>query len=46
MPNGQHPTFDHKATLENLAGVGKNRRFDEVVDDEEFAGIHVLLAPR
>jgi hypothetical protein len=31
MPNPQHPSFDHEATLEELADVGKNRRFDEVI---------------
>ncbi|MES1980555.1 MAG: SIR2 family protein [Pseudomonadota bacterium] len=42
MPNPQQPSFDHEATLEELAGVGKNRRFDEVIDDEEFEGIQVI----
>ncbi len=42
MPNPQHPSFDHEATLEELAGVGKNRRFDEVIDDEEFEDIQVI----
>ena len=42
MPNQQLPTFDHEATLEELAGVGKNRRFDEVIDDEENEEIQVI----
>src|SRR6266571_1403240 len=42
MANPQHPTFDHEATLDELAGVGKNRRFDEVIDDEEFEAIQVI----
>jgi hypothetical protein len=42
MPNPQHPPFDHEATLEELAGVGKNRRFDEVIDDEEVEDIQVV----
>ena len=31
MPSPSHPPFDHDATLEELAGIGKNRRFDEVI---------------
>src|SRR5688572_19715151 len=42
MPNPAQPSFDHEATLEELAGVGKNRRFDEVIDDEEFEDIQVI----
>lgn len=42
MPNPSQPSFDHEATLEELAGVGKNRRFDEVIDDEEFEEIQVV----
>ncbi len=42
MPNPSQPSFDHKATLEELAGIGKNRRFDEVIDDEEFEDIQVI----
>ncbi|MBK9946759.1 MAG: hypothetical protein IPP12_06170 [Nitrospira sp.] len=42
MPNNRPPNFDHEATLEELAGVGKNRRFDEVIDDEEFEDIQVI----
>jgi hypothetical protein len=42
MPNPQQPSFDHEATLEELAGVGKNRRFDEVIDDDEVENIQVI----
>lgn len=34
--------FDHEANLEELAGIGKNRRFDAVVDDEDFEEIQVI----
>lgn len=36
------PTFDPEATLEELAGVGKSRRFNEVIDDEENEAIQVI----
>jgi hypothetical protein len=36
MPDKRPLNFDHEATLGELAGLGKNRRFDEVIDDEEF----------
>ena len=42
MPNDRQLSFDHEATLEELAGVGKNRRFDEIIDDEEFENIQVI----
>lgn len=42
MPNPLQPPFEHEATLEELAGIGKNRRFDEIIDDEEFADIQVI----
>lgn len=42
MRSPQLPHFDTDASLEDLAGVGKNRRFDEVIDDEEFEGIQVI----
>jgi hypothetical protein len=42
MPSLPKPSFDHEATLEELAGVGKNRRFDEIVDGEEFEDIQVI----
>jgi hypothetical protein len=42
MPSPAKPSFDQEATLEELAGVGKNRRFDEVTDGEEFEDIQVI----
>ncbi len=42
MPDKRPLNFDHEATLEELAGLGKNRRFDEVIDDEEFEDIQVI----
>lgn len=42
MPTPSQPSFDHEATLEELAGIGKNRRFDEVIDDEGFEDIQVI----
>lgn len=42
MPNGRQPSFEHEATLEELAGVGKNRRFDEVIDDEANEDLQVI----
>ena len=42
MPENRPLTFDHEATLEELAGVGKNRRFDEIINDEENENIQVI----
>jgi hypothetical protein len=42
MPNPFQPSFEHEATLEELAGIGRNRRFDEVIDDEELEDIEVV----
>jgi len=42
MPIRSNLSFDHDATLEELAGLGKNRRFDEVIDDEECEDIQVI----
>lgn len=42
MPENRPLTFDHEASLEELAGIGKNRRFDEIIDDEEFEEIQVI----
>lgn len=42
MPENRPLTFDNEATLEELAGVGKNQRFDEVIDDEDNEEIHVI----
>lgn len=41
MPNVQ-PSFDHEASLDELAGVGKNRRFDEIVDDADVEEIQII----
>jgi len=42
MSNRLNSLFDHEATLEELAGIGKNRRFDDVVDDEDYEQIQVI----
>ena len=42
MPTSSKRSFDHEASLDELAGVGKNRRFDEVIDDDEFDDIQVI----
>jgi len=42
MPTQKLTTFVHDATLEELAGIGKNRRFDEIIDDEENDEIQVI----
>ena len=42
MPDNRPLNFDHEATLEELAGVGKNRRFDEVIDDNESEDLQVI----
>lgn len=42
MPIRPQPHFDQEATLEELAGFGKNSRFDVVIDDEDFADIQVI----
>src|ERR1035437_5138948 len=42
MPNPERPPFGPEASLDELAGVGKNRRFDEVIDDQEFEDIRVV----
>lgn len=42
MPVNRPLTFDHEASLEELAGFGKNRRFDEIIDDEENEDIQVI----
>jgi hypothetical protein len=36
------PHIDHGATIDELIGVGKNRRFDEIIDDEEFEDMQVI----
>lgn len=42
MPTNQHSRFDPEASLEELAGIGKNRRFDEIIDDGESEDIQVI----
>lgn len=42
MLNPSRSPFAHQATLEELAGIGKNHRFDEVIDDEENEDIQVI----
>jgi hypothetical protein len=42
MRSEPQPSFDHEATLEELAGIGKNHRFDEVIDDAENEEIRVI----
>jgi len=43
MPTNRQPIFDHEATLEELAGVGKNTRFDYAIDeDEAFEDIQII----
>ena len=42
MPENRILTFDDDAKLEELAGIGKNRRFDEVIDDKENEDIQVI----
>ena len=41
-PHPSHLRFYHQAALEELVGVSKNGRFDEVTDDEAFADIQVI----
>lgn len=36
------PSFDKDANLEELAGVGRNRRFDEALEDEDLEDIEVV----
>ncbi len=40
MPNGSQSQFE--ASIEELAGIGKNPRFDEVIDDEDYQDIQVI----
>jgi hypothetical protein len=42
MSENRQPSFENEATLEELAGIGKNRRFDEAIDDEENEEIQVI----
>jgi hypothetical protein len=42
MPSCEYPPFDLNATLDEFAGVGENRRFDQKIDDAEAEEIHVI----
>ncbi len=42
MPGPEYPPFDPDATLEEFAGIGKNPRFDQKVDDDEDEEIQVI----
>lgn len=42
MPTPLHPSFEHEATLDELAGIGRDRRFDSIVDNEDFEEIKVI----
>jgi hypothetical protein len=42
MPRQSTFAFELEATLEELAGIGKNRRFDELIDDQENEEIEVI----
>lgn len=42
MPNEPYSSFDSDATLEELAGIGKNRRFDAKMDDDAYEEIQVI----
>ena len=42
MPINPSLPYAQQATLEELAGVGKNRRFDEVIEDEDYEDIEVV----
>jgi SIR2-like domain len=42
MPSSEYPPFDPDATLDEFAGVGKNRRFDQKIDDAEDEEIQVI----
>ena len=42
MSNSSRSPFRQEATLEELAGVGRNRRFDEIIDDEGLLDLQVI----
>jgi hypothetical protein len=42
MPSSEYPPFNPDATLDEFAGVGKNRRFDQKIDDAEDEEIQVI----
>lgn len=42
MADQRKVSFEHAATLDELAGIGKNRRFDDVIDDGDNDAIQVI----
>src|SRR6266536_827744 len=42
MPSAEYPPFDPDATLDEFAGIGKNPRFDQKIDDDEDEEIQVI----
>jgi hypothetical protein len=40
MPNGSQSRFE--ASIEELAGIGKNPQFDDVIDDASYEEIQVI----
>jgi hypothetical protein len=38
----RQPSFQYEASFEELTGIGKNRRFDEVIDNDENDEIQVI----
>lgn len=42
MADQRKPSFEYEASLDELAGIGKNRRFDGVIDDGEDDTIQVI----
>lgn len=42
MPTPSQSAFDHEATLDELAGIGRNRRFEEALQDDELEDIEVI----
>lgn len=43
MSNSRQLNFDRQASLEELAGIGKNTRFDEAIDeDDEYEDVQII----
>jgi hypothetical protein len=42
MPSPEYPPFDPEATLDEFAGIGKNPRFNQKIDDDEDEEIRVI----
>src|ERR1035437_1473109 len=42
MADQRKLSFEYAASLDELAGIGKNRRFDEVIDNDENDAIQVI----